>query len=244
MTRNIVIYQDEGVGQFGLSCVLDFFHDDKIQLADAPAVITGRAFQKTDLFVMPGGADLPYCRKLNGTGNKNIRDFVENGGLYLGICAGAYYACRDIEYHKGRADEICGKRELNLIETTAYGSLPNLAPYYDETLHSAAIVEVSTEQGLMACFYTGGCAFKTTEESLVRARYADGTPAIISSKIKKGGALLSGVHIEMTAQDLAKATVKNDSELPIRQSLAHTLLNHKKKDWRSFLEKEFETLLT
>lgn len=38
------------------------------------------------LFVMPGGADLPYCRTLNGEGNRRIKQFVQRGGSYLGLC--------------------------------------------------------------------------------------------------------------------------------------------------------------
>lgn len=105
---------------------------------------------------MPGGADLPYCRALNGPGNQIIRGnnlptplqlftsvkfvqcllaglhlhcsgppkeqmnfagraaecfarsefasdagFVERGGSYLGLCAGAYYACSFVEFELG-----------------------------------------------------------------------------------------------------------------------------------------------
>ena len=45
-------------------------------------------FDHAVMFVMPGGADLPYCAALNGAPNARIRRFVEAGGTYLGICAG------------------------------------------------------------------------------------------------------------------------------------------------------------
>ena len=38
--------------------------------------------------VFPGGADSPYQEKLQGEGNRVIRQFVEEGGWYLGFCAG------------------------------------------------------------------------------------------------------------------------------------------------------------
>ena len=37
--------------------------------------------QGKNIFVMPGGADLPYCKKLNGIGNEKIRKFIEDGGF-------------------------------------------------------------------------------------------------------------------------------------------------------------------
>ncbi len=47
--------------------------------------------QDLGVLIIPGGADLPYCKKLNGIGNDIIRDFVHRGNLYIGICAGGYY---------------------------------------------------------------------------------------------------------------------------------------------------------
>lgn len=206
MNKTIVIYQDEGVGDFGLSCLQSFFKNDDVRLVDAQAVIDNSALSGADIFVMPGGADLPYCRKLNGAGNRNIRAFVENGGTYLGICAGAYYACRHIEFHKGREDEICESRELALIDTTAIGSLPELAPYYDDTLRTVAAVRLITpDQSETVCaYYHGGCYFTPGDEASVHARYdMRGNPAAIMEKpVGKGRVILSGVHLEISADDV------------------------------------------
>ncbi|GIL70073.1 hypothetical protein Vretifemale_911 [Volvox reticuliferus] len=73
------------------------------------------------LFVMPGGADLPYCKHLNGHGNSLLRGYVAGGGSYLGICAGAYYACRRVEFDPGGSLEVVGDRELGFFPGTARG---------------------------------------------------------------------------------------------------------------------------
>ena len=52
---------------------------------------------------MPGGRDQPYCRELGGAGAGAVRDWVERGGGYLGLCAGAYWACSRV---KGRYSNI------------------------------------------------------------------------------------------------------------------------------------------
>jgi len=198
MARNIVIYQDEGVGEFGLKCLCEFFSNDEVWFANAEAIIDGRVLGMADIFVMPGGADLPYCRKLNGEGNDNIRAYVEEGGTYLGICAGAYYGCSKIEWHKGRSDEICEPRELAFAPVTAIGSLHDLAAPYDETLNSAAIVMLT---GGQQAFYNGGCTFRGKGGFEVLARYEGlplKPPAIISVEVGEGRAILSGIHFEMT----------------------------------------------
>lgn len=216
MKRNIVIYQDEGVGEFGLRCLEKFFREDDVWLASAEAVIDGRVLGMADIFVMPGGADLPYCRKLNGAGNDNIRAYVKEGGTYLGICAGAYYACSAIEYHKGRDDAICSARELAFTKAVAQGSLPALAPHYDLTLRTAAIAVVTlADSGKIKSFYHGGPSFHGAAKDEIVARYNDlpgMPPAILNMKVGDGRVILSGVHLEVSSDDIANYPLSDAAE--------------------------------
>jgi glutamine amidotransferase-like uncharacterized protein len=125
-------------------------------------------FDDAVMFVMPGGADLPYCAALNGAPNARIRHFVEKGGVYLGICAGAYYACRELAFHAGTEGAICGTRELSFVDAVAIGSLPELTGgvAYDGTPRSTAAAEIRTTHSLTAtpvtlyAHYHGGCRFE------------------------------------------------------------------------------------
>lgn len=233
MGKNIVIYQDEGVGEFGLACLKKFFKDDDIWLATAEAVIDGCVLGMADIFVMPGGADLPYCKKLNGVGNNNLRAYVEGGGTYLGICAGAYYGCHAIEFHKGREDEICGNRELSFIDAVAYGSLPQLAPYYDLTLKSAGIAAIRLANGTQTqAFYHGGPAFRAGNDNAdILATYAaaEERPAILRNKVGDGTVILSGVHFEVNVENLK--THPDDPETG--EHLAHDFQSS--TDWKKIL---------
>jgi len=49
------------------------------------------------ILTIPGGYTQEYVRVLSGDGFKNIREFVRNGGTYIGICAGAYIATSRVE---------------------------------------------------------------------------------------------------------------------------------------------------
>jgi len=65
------------------------------------------------LLVFPGGADMGYCRSLNGEGNRRIEQYVRRGGAYLGLCAGGYYGSSRCEFEVGNgALEVVGPREL------------------------------------------------------------------------------------------------------------------------------------
>ena len=71
---------------------------------------------------MPGGADLPFCKLLNGRGNDLIRRYVEGGGAYLGLCAGGYYGSSRCEFELGSALEVVGLRELGFFPGIARGA--------------------------------------------------------------------------------------------------------------------------
>lgn len=71
------------------------------------------------LLVIPGGRDLPYVEELTTKTRvtKRIREFVKEGGKYLGICAGAYFGAEEVRFDVGGGLEVAGKRELvSLVE--------------------------------------------------------------------------------------------------------------------------------
>jgi glutamine amidotransferase-like uncharacterized protein len=53
----------------------------------------------------------------------NRPDFVEGGGSYLGLCAGAYYGCSRVEFETGGAMEVVGARELAFFPGVARGAV-------------------------------------------------------------------------------------------------------------------------
>jgi glutamine amidotransferase-like uncharacterized protein len=164
-------------------------------------------FDALSVFVMPGGADLPYCAKLNGERNERLRRWVEGGGVYLGLCAGGYYGCSSIIFH-GDGSEIVGDRELGFLQGTAIGSIKELAPLYDFTIKSAAVAHLVSDEGESAAFYNGGSFFKIRKDTnaKVLARYRDVTgnpPAIVETRVSAGKAILCGVHPEVSYNELS-----------------------------------------
>mmetsp|Transcript_44254 Transcript_44254/g.112968 ORF Transcript_44254/g.112968 Transcript_44254/m.112968 type:complete len:295 (+) Transcript_44254:176-1060(+) len=93
----------------------------QVRIVTEDEVLEGSWARSCRLLAVPGGADLPYCKALNGRGNKLIREFVEAGGAYLGICAGAYYASGICEFEAGTSLEVVGERELGFFPGIARG---------------------------------------------------------------------------------------------------------------------------
>lgn len=200
--KKILIYMDEGCSELGVKSLLhrvSYYFNAQVETIDAKQILVG-GLTSASMLIIPGGRDLPYCAKLNGRGNQFIRDFVANGGIYVGICAGAYYGCSELNF-KGKNYTVNGARELAFFDGLAIGSLPHLTAghYYDETLASKAIVSLYWNDGsVMQCYYHGGCQFVSNSGiHQILARYSDGSAAVICGEFGRGYYLLSGVHFEL-----------------------------------------------
>lgn len=176
------------------------------------------------LLVMPGGADLGYCRTLNGEGNRRIRQYVQLGGAYLGLCAGGYYGCGKCEFEVGSrvpGMEVVGERELGFFPGVCRGLAFGGFVYHSEAGARAAGVRVRREgfaaEGgggvglpeVVRVYYNGGGVFvdagKMAGQGVeVLAEYADelavesgeGRAAVVYCKVGEGAAILTGPHPE------------------------------------------------
>jgi glutamine amidotransferase-like uncharacterized protein len=203
---NITLYAGAGahLGELPQAVLREIDHrQHSLRLIDARDLTNHPdCLEDTAVFFMPGGADLPYCAALNGAGNAVIRRFVESGGVYVGICAGAYYGARRIAFHVGQPDEITGSRELSFFPGMAEGSLPGLGLYYDMTKRSASTPLLQSYNGIQfTSYYHGGCRFVPDDSAdfNILARYPDNSIAIVSMQAGNGKAILSGVHLERSS---------------------------------------------
>lgn len=243
----VLIYQDYVHNNGLLLRALDE-HFHAVNFCDADDIRNG-ILDSASLFVMPGGADLYYCEKLNGAGNAAIRKWVENGGTYLGICAGAYYACRAIEWAKDTPHEIKGPRELDFFPGTAIGPLYELIERPDMTGSLDGCATLRYNDGNLDLggnvYYSGGPAFiGNTDNVQVLASYMHSNgpyPAIVECKIGKGKAILVGPHLESGADVRPRATYtyRNGSRA-WQDSIVKKLEPHRdiqKKIWQAVLER-------
>lgn len=228
-----VVYDDAGSSALGVASLrltLPRFTDLAAQTATAADIKAG-ILDKAAMLVMPGGADLPYCERLNGAGNAAIRQFVAAGGLYLGICAGAYYACTRIDF-RGQGGTISGARELAFFPGTAVGSLPDLTGgvlYAEEDTASKALVPLVFADGANGgqYYYHGGPAFIADEDAdaadyTVAARFADGLPALVCGRFGLGRYILSAVHFELDAEAYRRFAAETETEAAPATALTDT----------------------
>ncbi len=174
-----------------------------------------------DLLVIPGGRDVPYHNHLQGEPNRRMRQFVENGGSFLGICAGGYYGSGRVVFEEGGELEVVAHRELAFFPGRAIGPAygKNLFSYGNQS--GAREAPIRWQEGVCGLYFNGGCFFEAPEvyEAVeVLATYDDleGSPAaIVSCQVGQGRAILSGVHFE--------CSVKGGQEAARKQLIANLL---------------------
>ncbi|KAK6854271.1 biotin-protein ligase [Apiospora arundinis] len=178
------------------------------------------------LIVFPGGADLGYCRILNGQGNAIISEYVRRGGAYLGFCAGAYYGSKKCEFEVGNKPmEVVGSRELAFFPGICRGGAFKGFQYHSEkgaraiklNVRKDAFKSAGVVPDEVTTYYNGGGVFvpvggKFGDDVEVLASYAadldvDGgeeKAALVHCKVGLGSALLSGPHPEFSPANLSK----------------------------------------
>lgn len=237
MRSKILIYEDYGCSDVSslLNRLKEYFEPRgyQVDLTDAGRILKESALNEDVFaFFMPGGAGTPYRQKLQAQGNALIRRYVEQGGIYYGICAGAYYACEHTIFEKDipelRVIEAYG---LDLIRGNAIGTLYkelNLKPF-NNTIYSSAVVDIVWRDGKRyRALYHGGPYFDVPEMQDVEIlAYYDAPvqrPAIIKRNMGQGKVIISGVHYENTGRDLFKVIqtqrYKDSQSVAIAQQLS------------------------
>ncbi|KAF3927563.1 hypothetical protein AA313_de0205221 [Arthrobotrys entomopaga] len=194
----------------------------------ADAISRGQWLSTCALLCLPGGADLGFCKALNGQGNRYIKQYVRRGGRYIGFCAGAYFASADIQFEKGNQSlEVTGSRELAFFPGSCHGAAYRGFSYDSEagarvcTLNvTGMLLEMGSPEKFKS-YYNGGGIFvdaeKFKEQGIeILAKYQDspeleckGDAAAIGCKIGAGYAFLISTHPEYDAGYLRK-TLKAD----------------------------------
>jgi len=163
----------------------------QVKTVDARDIVESDEWHRNALvLVMPGGADVPYCRKLNGRGNDSIRSYVENGGSYLGLCAGAYYGCSRVEFEvEDPVLEVQGERELGFFEGSGRGSVYPGFEYESEKGAVAAPVRFVSRDGVPCDGrVTAGEGRIATTVTAGEGRIATATMTTREVGLKTGGA--------------------------------------------------------
>ena len=186
--------------------------------------ISSKQLTGIESYIVPGGYSTFQNAATGDTGLAAIRQFVESGGRYLGICAGAYMATRDVFW-----EEEHFPYPLDLYDGTAEGALDDVAAWPGDAGVSLKLTEAGRLRGLEAeaegeFYYKGGPRFHGGTNFTVLARYQDGSAAIITRPFGNGEVVLNGIHYERSppqTEDDGKDPPAPDSSRTVFRALLH-----------------------
>lgn len=162
----------------------------------------------------PGGDAYYYKQAINASGLQHIRDIVNLGGFYMGMCAGSYFACDSIEWEGGIYDY-----QLGLFNGFARGAIDAIAPWADYTMTNVTMNMNNPinaySSGHETIVYYGGPVY---EPKPAQAMDTVATwdawynlPAIINFTYGNGRVLFSGPHPEIEEDSNRDGTTFGDS---------------------------------
>jgi len=216
----VAIYNDTGAnGAASIEASLDELSDTVYQRICGPALRNG-VLDQFDVLVLPGGSGSATANSMGEDGRAIAKSFIEEGGGFMGFCAGAYMAVTHYSWSLGVLDaEVLdtkhwargtGEVELSLTATgrTFFG----------------------TREKVVECFYNNGpilapggnddvpdyevlASFKTeVTKKGVPGGVMPGTPAIVRGDFGKGRVWVSSPHPEASANKDLREFVRTGAQ--------------------------------
>lgn len=203
----VAVYDGAGNGGVGVPKVLEAltatpgFQGVRVSPEDIQAGVLGQF----DVVMFTGGSGSGQAKAIGETGRAKVRSFVEQGGGYVGICAGSYLACAGFPWGLGILDARTksplwqrGKGMVKLELTTdgkAIFSSPS-GPFeclyaQGPILEPAGNDEIPDYQ-VLSLFRTEIAENKTPAGIMVNS------PAIVAGEFGKGKVLCFSPHPEQT----------------------------------------------
>lgn len=146
--------------------------------------LQGGNLKRFDAIVFPGGYSYFQQVSAGHRGLDAVREYVKQGGCYLGICAGAFLAAKEVHW-EGQVYPY----PLALFDGIAEGSIPQIAAWPKHGRSKLSVTDAGDKFGLQAVhgrefYYQGGCRFIGGSNFTTLATYFDGSSAIISRSLR------------------------------------------------------------
>ena len=141
--------------------------------------MTDEELRRYRLLILPGGNFIEMGNSLTPAAIVKIRDGVQNGLKYLGICAGAFLAGSFPQPHKS----------LNLTAGVQFGFYAAV-----RDVHKTVVAITVPDGPTLDQYWEDGP--QLAGWGAVVAKYPDGTPAVVQGTAGNGWVILTGIHPE------------------------------------------------
>jgi glutamine amidotransferase-like uncharacterized protein len=218
----VAIYSDRGVWPQSVVAAERMFGwmGHEVIRVDAGQVREG-ALADARLLCVPGGNMYHYAEDLNAAGVESIKVFVQQGGGYVGLCGGAYFAAERVFWQGNQLS----MNSLGLFPGEARGPYEEIAVFPDSTMClvissqvSHPVAEALSDSSWILYFWGPALLPDDDAEVTILGRYdAIDRPAMLAAEYDRGRAFLIGAHPEIE-EDSDRDGVAECDELEDRGS--------------------------
>jgi glutamine amidotransferase-like uncharacterized protein len=214
----VALYDDKGSAGKGVPCVCSELRkcsDVDVTKVTAEQIRNG-VLNNFDVVAFTGGSASSQAKTLGDEGRANVKQFVENGGGYMGICAGAYLACNGFDWAVGVLDAktVSSKWQRGAgtvkIELTPDGQklLGQSIKNFDVKYENGPII--TRGKGLLPDFKTLAVYRTEKAENGSPVGVMVDSPAIVTSTCGKGRVVVISPHPEQSkgAESMIPAAIK------------------------------------
>ncbi len=200
--ETVALYSDEGCWSESVQAAERMFQwmGYTVTLVNADYIKNGR-LDNSNILCVPGGDMYQYAQSLSPEGMENIRGFIRNGGGYIGICGGAYFASEKVIW---QGDQL-PMTSLRLFSGTAEGPRNEIAPCPDyamckvNTVAPAHPITQSEPDSAWMLYYWGPMLVPNEDANIViLGEYDSGNQAaMLALDYGRGRVFLIGTHPEI-----------------------------------------------
>jgi glutamine amidotransferase-like uncharacterized protein len=214
----VALYEDAGASGKGVPCVCsELGKCDGVNVTKVSgAQIREGILKHFDVVVFTGGGASTQAKTLGDTGRANVKKFVEQGGGYMGICAGAYLACNGFDWAVGVLDAktVSSKWQRGMgmvqIELTPAGQklLSQTGKNFEVKYENGPII--THGKGALPEFKTLAMYRTEKAENGTPVGVMVNSPAIVTSTCGKGRVVVISPHPEQSAgaESMIPAAIK------------------------------------
>lgn len=223
----IRIYNGFGTSRIAPTLLKERFNEQGLMSAfiNHDDIKAGHFIDTTNLLIFAGQSVTQFKESLGKTGLENIKDYVRQGGQYLGICAGGYFGAKET-YFKGLDKKkglyTISSDGLGFFDGLAKGSLTEISKTpFTGMSNSAAVITLKTFDGIdFKTLYWGGPQFIVDKNDLrtkvISQLQQHNKPPLnlgIQCDIGQDGgrATLLGYHPEITKVSLKRWVLPDES---------------------------------
>ncbi len=179
---NILLFNGSGTSPNDVAALENILDENHFSYATADTSqlneMSAAQLKAYRLLIIPGGNFEQIGDGLTSSTAANVRQAVESGLNYLGICAGAFFA---------------GNSPYNGLNLTSGVRFPFYA-IEDQGIRKAAVEIAIARSPALTHYWEDGPQLSGWGD--VVARYPDETPAIVEGHFGDGWLILTGIHAE------------------------------------------------